>query len=597
MNQPPTPYTKEFYDSISDEIPQAKALAAAIKQLFNPRFMYDVGCGTGLYLRELDAVGIYTIGIDSELAARQNALPGVSILSADLVGDWGNPDKRDLCLCLETLEHIPEVNADEAIKNLTSLSDTIIFSAAQPGQGGVNHINCQEKDYWRRKFTDVHFTMDQEKTEELLAIMTAGPHMGWLANNLMVMVRTKCGDVVYPDGIVRRCPDAVEKPKYRFHLLGLAHVPTSPEICSCAYSQKVVKLARMLKSLGHTVTFYGGEGSKVECDEFVPVVSDKVRRVAYGDYDWRKEFFKHDPGDYAHRTFNTNAIAEINKRKQEHDFLLCPMGNYDKPIVDGVDLRMTVESGIGYTGVFSDYKVFESYAWMNHVYGLWAGWHDKWPDDPIVKKIGCSNGNWYDSVIPNYYDPSEFHLSPKGDYYLYIGRLISRKGLHIACQVTEKIGAKLIVAGQGDMKNVDGMDLARYKHVEHVGTVDARRRAALMAGAVATFVPTLYIAPFEGVHVESQLCGTPVITTDWGVFSETVTNGVNGFRCRTFADFIEASEKVKGLDAGKIRAEAVSHYSMDVVAQQYQTYFDRLNDIWDKGWYQEPREKSFAPTT
>ena len=63
-------------------------------------------------------------------------------------------------------------------------------------------------------------------------------------------------------------------PLFRFHLLGLAHLPTHRDYSPCAYTQKVIKLARMLKNLGHTVFFYGGEGSEVACDEFVQVVSE-----------------------------------------------------------------------------------------------------------------------------------------------------------------------------------------------------------------------------------------------------------------------------------------------------------------------------------
>ena len=81
---------------------------------------------------------------------------------------------------------------------------------------------------------------------------------------------------------------------FRFHLLGLAHLPTHPSVSACAYTQKVIKLARMLRQLGHAVTFYGGEGSEVVADECVQVVSAADRRAAYGDYDWQTEFFRHD---------------------------------------------------------------------------------------------------------------------------------------------------------------------------------------------------------------------------------------------------------------------------------------------------------------
>jgi hypothetical protein len=40
-----------------------------------------------------------------------------------------------------------------------------------------------------------------------------------------------------------------------------------------------------------------------------------------------------------------------------------------KPIADGFyKYHISVEFGVGYSGVFSNYKVFESYAWMHAVY-------------------------------------------------------------------------------------------------------------------------------------------------------------------------------------------------------------------------------------
>ena len=62
----------------------------------------------------------------------------------------------------------------------------------------------------------------------------------------------------------------------RFHLLGLAHLATHRNNSACAYTQKVVKLAKMLKEHGHTLYFYGVEGSEVEADEFIEVSTQEI---------------------------------------------------------------------------------------------------------------------------------------------------------------------------------------------------------------------------------------------------------------------------------------------------------------------------------
>jgi glycosyltransferase involved in cell wall biosynthesis len=225
---------------------------------------------------------------------------------------------------------------------------------------------------------------------------------------------------------------------------------------------------------------------------------------------------------------------------------------------------MSVEFGVGYGGVFSKYRVFESYAWMHSIY---AGW----------KNPTTADGQFYDAVIPGYLEPEMFPLGDgKGDYYLFIGRLIDRKGYRIAQEVCERLGKRLILAGPGE----------QIGYGEFVGSVDPAKRAALMGGAIATFAPTLYIEPFGNVVIESQACGTPTITTDWGAFTENNPHGVSGFRCRTLQEFMDAAQDVKTLDRAAIRERAVSLYNLDTIGAQYNDYFKRLLTLWGAGWYE-----------
>jgi glycosyltransferase involved in cell wall biosynthesis len=122
---------------------------------------------------------------------------------------------------------------------------------------------------------------------------------------------------------------------------------------------------------------------------------------------------------------------------------------------------------------------------------------------------------------------------------------------------------------------------------EYIGPVGPEKRAELMGGAIATFVPTLYLEPFGNVNIESQACGTPVITTDWGAFTETVVQGVTGYRCRSVEEFILATQNVKTLDREFIRKRAIDTYSVDVIAKQYEYYFQRLLTLWGDGWYEK----------
>lgn len=358
----------------------------------------------------------------------------------------------------------------------------------------------------------------------------------------------------------------------RFHCLGIPHTVTSHEYTACAYTQKVLKFCKMMKARGHHIIHYGHEDSKVDCDEHVTVTTNKDLDIAYGNHDWHNNFFKFSTDDHAYKTFNENTAKEIGKRKQKHDFILPFFGHGTKPACDAHPDLICVEPGIGYArGHWARWKIFESYALFHAYMGLESVERCKEP--------------WYNVVIPNYFDLEDFeYRENKGDYFLFVGRVYEGKGIHIAIQVTEAIGARLIVAGQGSLKDCGYSTTP--SHVTEVGYVNKEQRRALMAGAKAAILPTLYTEPFGGVQVEMLLSGTPTITTDWGAFVENNIQGVTGYRCRTFGQFVAAARNIHKIKPRSCR-EWAERFSLQTVGEQYEQYFnDVLNVYKGRGWYE-----------
>ena len=323
-----------------------------------------------------------------------------------------------------------------------------------------------------------------------------------------------------------------------------------------------------MKSLGHKVIHYGHEDSDLECDEHVTVTTNKDLEIAYGNYNWRKNFFKFDMGDYAYRKFFRNATAEIQRRKKRNDFLLPFWGAGVKPVCDAHNDLIVVEPGIGYAdGHWARWKVFESYA----IYHAYCG----------LKNVKTCNQDWYEVVIPNYFDLNEFEFSKdKEDYFLYLGRVYDGKGVNIAIQVAQKLGKRLVVAGQKE----DSYALPSF--VEYVGYADLETRKKLMKNAKASFIPSMYVEPFGGVQIENLLSGTPTITTDWGAFTENNINGVTGYRCRTFNDFIEAAKNIDKIDPCECRKFA-EQFSLENIGKRYEKYFQDIMNVYvGEGWYQ-----------
>jgi glycosyltransferase involved in cell wall biosynthesis len=357
----------------------------------------------------------------------------------------------------------------------------------------------------------------------------------------------------------------------RFHVLGIPHTISNKDYLACAYTQKVVKFCKMMTQLGHHVFHYGHELSQTDATEQISVIDCELFDRVY-DKSYKVSFPKYDLNDDVYQTFFKNTILEIQKRKEKNDFILPFWGLGGKPVCDAHPDLICVEPGIGYSdGHWARWKIFESYA-IYHAYLTLS----------CVKT--CQQDN-YDVVIPNYFDKNDFDfVENKDEYFLFIGRVYEGKGVNIAIQVTERIGKRLIVAGQGSLRDM-GYDSVP-EHVTEFGYAGIEDRKKLMSLAKAVFVPSQYLEPFGGVQIESLLSGTPIITSDWGASTEVNLHGVTGYRCRTFDHYVWASQNVDKINPKNCRKWG-ENFCLEAVGKKYEEYFKMvLNTYENKGWYE-----------
>ena len=346
----------------------------------------------------------------------------------------------------------------------------------------------------------------------------------------------------------------------RFHLLAPPNIQTTGGYSLDVFGMITMRFARLLKGLGHTVILYGSEDNETPCDEFVSTISRETQLKYLGKMAYQTIV---PSPDYPLWSESSKvAIREIRARKKPGDFICSISGYAHQTVATAFPDLMFVEYSIGYRGSFSKYRVFQSDAWRHFTYGT---------EQNIV-------GKNFDEVIPAFFDLDEFTLQRKKDsFVLYIGRLTADKGVSVACRAARVAGVKLLVAGYGNKALVtDG--------AEYIGVLTGDRKKELMARASAVLVPTQYLEPFGCVVVEAQLCGTPVITSDFGSFREIVEEGRTGYRCHYLGEFVRAIQRRGELDPEYIRCRAIEQFSTPVVAPRYQKYFDRLNLLWGDGW-------------
>jgi len=152
------------------------------------RSVVDVGCGTGVWLSAARANGFDDIvGIDGVIApVGQLVIPREQVLQRDLTTSLDIGRRFDVAMCLEVAEHLDEQFAEMLIDSLVSLADTVVFSAACPGQNGQHHVNCQWPTYWQSLFNARGYVCDDAVRWAIWDVSIVEP---WYRQNMFIATR------------------------------------------------------------------------------------------------------------------------------------------------------------------------------------------------------------------------------------------------------------------------------------------------------------------------------------------------------------------------------------------------------------------------
>lgn len=183
-------YTRDYYESDVEKGARNSApiMVASILEEFHPDSVIDLGCGTGALLEEFSRKGVSVTGLEYSTAGcaicREK---GIEAIAFDARHDEipGNL-LADLTICCEVAEHLPEPFADRLVEILTSLSDIVIFTGAEPGQGGTDHVNEQPHTYWIEKFENRGFGFEQQISEAWRKSWEESGVIWWYFRNVMV---------------------------------------------------------------------------------------------------------------------------------------------------------------------------------------------------------------------------------------------------------------------------------------------------------------------------------------------------------------------------------------------------------------------------
>ena len=164
-----------------------QCLFSLLYSLGEPESYLDIGCGDSYFINlmkarvgEKNALGVDLDGFEDYVIAHDLRTP----LYLNRV--------FDMVVSLEVGEHLPEESADTYCDTLARHTQKwLVFSAAHINQGGWQHINCQNKDYWLEKLTNRELKFLPGITEQIvLAWKPFVPNgCSWAYENLMIFCR------------------------------------------------------------------------------------------------------------------------------------------------------------------------------------------------------------------------------------------------------------------------------------------------------------------------------------------------------------------------------------------------------------------------
>lgn len=358
------------------------------------------------------------------------------------------------------------------------------------------------------------------------------------------------------------------------HVLGLPHTETTAAYASCAYTARTKDFCTYMTEAGWRVLLYAGERNEARVEQHFAVVRRSEQQAWFPEYDSSKVFNQFNAHDLPWRVFNQRVAEHLGRYAQPYDIVCVTMGVCHQDISRSVAMPLYwVETGVGYSGVWAPYRVFESHAWRHYLAA-------REPTDDL---------RWFDTVIPRGYLTDEFPVGSGGDAYLFMGRLTPRKGPQIAADVCKALGAKLLVAGPGVTSvapgRIVGDGVTIEGDVEYLGVLAPAERAAVMGQVRAVIMPTTYLEPGGGVAMEAQLCGTPVLATPYGAMTETVIDGLTGYQCATLRSFVNGAHRLGELSRWSIARSAATRWGSRVVADRFTAYFEQLRTLEGRGWY------------
>jgi len=175
------------------------------------RVVSDFGCGTGHFVHAFLERGVAATGYERSEYARRYAADklGITLNPFDLTEPVDVTDYGDLSMSLEVAEHLPPQLGEALVRVLADTAPLVLFSAAQPGQGGMGHINEQPLEYWQRQFAGHGFRYLKAESAALRERLRRATLSPWLSGNAMLFADDRASSRLRASGASESLAEAL----------------------------------------------------------------------------------------------------------------------------------------------------------------------------------------------------------------------------------------------------------------------------------------------------------------------------------------------------------------------------------------------------
>ncbi|MBV8245126.1 MAG: glycosyltransferase, partial [Candidatus Eremiobacteraeota bacterium] len=194
--------------------------------------------------------------------------------------------------------------------------------------------------------------------------------------------------------------------------------------------------------------------------------------------------------------------------------------------------------------------------------------------DPGLSYLGTA----YNGV-----DPTEFSFNATpGEYLVFLGRFHEEKGAHLAIEIAQRSGVRLVMAAipqdeayfrERVQPHIDG------DRVQFLGAVEREGRDELLSNALALVHMTTRPERFGLTMIEAMSCGTPVLGAKMGSIPEIVTDGVTGFLCDGVDDAVLRVPQLASLDRRACRARVEAEFTVERMIDRYLAIYAKALEL------------------